>query len=153
MATSAYSSPYGAGKYESARRGIENQYTGDSAMGAYGRFLGQQRGQRTLSDTTRNFQRGYPSLAASYGARGLSGGGLNSGVRSRGVGEYVGDYYRDFGRQQQDLANTLQGYDLSQAQRDAWREEELRNLELQQAYDVASAAQQLSALRDYLGGI
>lgn len=143
----------GGGEYEYRRRGVENRYTQDSATNAYGRFLSQQRGQRGLSDTTRNFERGYSPLAASYGARGLSGGGVNSGARQQAMANYVGDYYTNYGRQQQDLAGALQGYDLDQGLRDSWRQEELMNIELDRSRSMSESAQRLDALRAWLGGI
>lgn len=150
MATTNYAGT--GGGYEASRRGVENRYTLDSARNAYGRFLSKQRGQRGLSDTTRNFKQSYAPYASQFGARGLTGGGLTSGVHQRAMANYVGDYYRDFGRQQQDLANTMQQYDIDQGMRDMWREEELRNIDLERYRNIASAAQSLNALREWLGG-
>lgn len=151
MATTNYAGTGGA--YEASRRNVENRYTNDSATNAYGRFLSQQRGQRGLNDMTRSFKQNYAPMASQYGARGMAGGGLTSGVHQRAMANYVGDYYRDFGRGQQDLANTVQQYDLDQSMRDAWRQEELTNIELERYRNIASAAQNLQALRDWLGGI
>lgn len=151
MATTNYSG--NTGVYEASRRNIENKYTNDAATNAYSRFLSQQRGQRGLSDTTAQFERGYPNYRAQFGARGLQGGGLNSGITQAAMQRYVGDYYQNFGRQQQDLTQNLQQYDLSQSQLDSWRQNELANLQLQQAQEIANAAQNLEALRAYLGGI
>lgn len=151
--SSAFTSPYGAGKYEQQRRRVENSYTADSARNAYGRFLGQQRGNRNLADTTRSFKRGYTPYAAQFGARGLAGAGVNSGVRQQAMANYVGDYYRNYGRQQQGLAQEMQQYDLDQGLRDMWRQEELTNIDLDRYRNIASAAQNLTALRQWLGGI
>lgn len=152
MATTNYSGANG-GAYEAARRGIEQKYTTDAATNAYGRFLSQQRGQRGLSDMTDTFKRQYAPYRSSFAARGLSGGNVTSGVTQNAMRNYVGDYYREFGRGQQDLAQNLQQYDLGQAQLDSWRQDELSNLQLRQAQEIASAAQNLEALRAYLGGI
>lgn len=143
----------GGGQYESARRGVENQYTQQASQNAYGRFLGLQRGQRGLSDMTRGFKQNYAPMAAQYGARGLAGPGVQSGVRERGVGDYVGNYYRDFGRGQQDLANQLQGFDMNQGLLDSWRQEALSNIDLERYRNIAGSASNLQALRDWLGGI
>lgn len=139
------------GAYEQQRRGVENQYTQQAAQNAYGRFLGQQRGERGLSDMTRSFKQGYAPLAAQYGSRGLAGAGVQSGVRQQGVGNYVTDYYRNFGRGQQDLANTLQGYDLNQSTLDSWRQEALSNIDLERYREMANAASNLQSLRSWLG--
>ena len=117
------------------------------------RFLGQQRGQRGLSDTTRGFKQNYAPYASQYGARGMQGGGLNSGVYQKSMANYVGDYYRDFGRQQQDLASNMQQFDLDQGRRDMWRQEELNNIDMDRYRNIASSAQNLQALRDWLGGL
>lgn len=152
MATTNYAGT-GGGQYERNRRGIEDRYTQGSAQNAYGRFISQQRGQRNLNDQTRLFKQGYAPYVSQYGARGLAGGGVSSGVRDQGVGRYVGDYYRDFGRTQQDLAQNMQTYDLNQAQMDLWRQEELSNIDLDRQRAIASTAANLNALRNYLGGI
>lgn len=152
MATTNYSGQNG-GYYESQRRGIENKYTQDAASNAYGRFLSQQRGQRGLSDITDMFKRNYAPYRSTFAARGLSGGNVTSGITQNAMRNFVGDYYRDFGRSQQDLAQNLQQYDLNQSQLDAWRQDELSNLQLRQAQEIAQAAQNLEALRAYLGGI
>lgn len=143
----------GGGVYEGQRRGVENQYTQQSAQNAYGRFLGLQRGQRGLDDMTRGFKQGYAGQASQYGQRGLATSGVQSGVRQQGIANYVGDYARNYGRGQQDLANSLQGYDLNQSTLDGWRQEALSNIDLQRYRDIASAATNLQALRDWLGGI
>lgn len=152
MATTNYAG-YNGGPYEAARRNIENRYTTDAATNAYGRFLSQQRGQRGLSDTTQTFERGYPNYRAQFGARGLMGSGITSGTQQAAMRRYVGDYQTALGRQQQDLTQNLQQYDLGQSQLDLWRQDELANLELQRAQEIANAAQNLQALRAWLGGI
>lgn len=152
MATTNYSG-YNGGAYEAQRRDIENQYTQGAATNAYGRFLSQQRGQRGLSDLTSNFQRTYAPQRAAWNARGLGGGGITSGSQQQAMRNFVGNYYQDFGRAQQDLTGQLQQYDLGQSQLDSWRENELANLQLRQAQEIAQAAQNLEALRAYLGGI
>lgn len=152
MATTNYAGTNG-GYYESQRRGIENKYTTDAASNAYGRFLSQQRGQRGLSDMTDQFNRNYTPYRSTFAQRGLAGGDVSSGIQRGAMQRYVGDYYQNYGRAQQDLTQNLQQYDLSQSQLDSWRQNELANLQLQQAQEIASAAQNLEALRAYLGGI
>jgi len=151
MTTTNYSG-LGGGQYEAARRGVENQYTQNSTQNAYGRFLSQQRGQRSLGDMQQGFQRSYPGYTAQFGQRGLSGGGVNSGAMQQSMGNYIGDYYRDYGRAQQDLTQELQQFDLGQSQLDAWRQNELMNIEQQKANDIANTANILQMLQQYLGG-
>jgi len=152
MATTNYSG-YSGGGYEAARRGVESNYTTNSATNAYGRFLSQQRGSRDLGDQTRNFQQSWPGYRAQFGQRGLSGSGVNSGVQQASMANYIGDYNRQYGRTQQDITQGLQQYDLSQAQLDSIRQDELMNIEMQRAQEIASTAASLAALQQYLGGL
>lgn len=151
MATTNYSG-YNGGSYEAQRRGVENQYANNSSQNAYGRFLSQQRGQRDLSDRTRNFQRSYPGYQASFGQRGMSGPGVGSGVREQSMANYIGDHYRGYGRAQQDYTQELQQYDLAKYQNDAWRQNALMDIEAQKASDIANTASTLAMLQQYLGG-
>ena len=141
------------GGYERQRRDVDSQYGNQTTTNAYGRFLGQQRGQRNLGDTSRQFGRQYPGAKASFGQRGLSGGGINSGSMQESMGRFVGDYARDYGRQQQDLTQQGQQYDMQQAQLDQWRQEALRGIEESKANDIAWAAQNVQQLRDIFGGM
>lgn len=140
------------GYYEASRRSINDQYGTDSTMNAYGRFLSQQRGSRSLGDMTQGFQRGYAPMRSQYGARGLSGGGLRSGAMQGAMQRYVGDYYQNYGRQAQDITQGLQQYDLEQARLNSWRTRSMADLDLQQAQEIARAAQNIEALKQYYGG-
>lgn len=151
MPTTNYSG-YNGGSYEAARRNVEGNYANDSVQNAYGRFLSQQRGQRQLGDMRQQYQRAYPGYTASFGQRGLSGGGINSGAMQQSMGNFIGDYYRDYGRAQQDVTQELQQYDLGQNQLDAWRQNALMDIEMQKARDIANTANALSMLQQYLGG-
>lgn len=140
------------GYYEASRRSVNDQYGTDSTMNAYGRFLSQQRGSRSLGDTTQNFKRGYAPMRSQYGQRGLSGGGLRSGAMQGAMQRYVGDYYQNYGRQAQDVTQDLQGYDLNQARLNSWRTSSMADLDLQQAQEIARAAENIEALKQYYGG-
>src|SRR6186997_1315087 len=96
-------SPYDAGGYERQKTGIEYDYGNQSATNAYGRFLAQQRGERGLGDTTRQFQQSYAPYKAQFGQRGLAGNGIQSGVQQQAMANYAGDYMRNYGYQAQDL--------------------------------------------------
>lgn len=147
----AYSSASDYGGYQRSRGDIDYQYGTQSINNAYGRFLSQQRGQRGLGDMTRQFQRQYPRVAASFGQRGLGGGGINSGVQRQSMQRYIGDYGREYGRASQDLTMQLQNYDLNQANLDQWRSQAITDLEAQKAIDRSSTAATLEQLRDLLG--
>lgn len=138
--------------YERARRGVNDEYAATSASNAYSRFLSQQRGERQRSDAQRGFRRQFPRQTASFGQRGLSGGGVRSGTMQRAMQDFVGDHNRQMSRFDQDMAQDLRQRDLQQSQLDAWRQSALQDIEMQKQKEIASAALNLQALRPYLGG-
>ena len=89
---------------------------------------------------------------AQYNQRGLSGAGIKSGTQKRAMGNYLGDYVQDYGRGQQDLAQSLQQYDLNSLQDTANYKNSLAQLEQQKQSEIANAALGIQALRPYLGG-
>ena len=141
------------GGYARQRRDVDSQYGQQATTNAYGRFLGQQRGQRNLGDMQQSFGRQYTPYKARFAQRGLAGPGVNSGSMQESMNRFVGDYARDYGRTQQDLTQQGQQYDLQQAQLDQWRQEALRGIEESKANEIAWAAQNVQQLRDMLGGL
>lgn len=142
---------YDYGGYERAKGDINYKYTQDAANNAYGRFISQQRGQRQLGDMSRSFGRAYPRQTASFGSRGLSGGGINSGTMQNSMRNFVGDFGRDYLRTQQDLTQTLQGYDMNQQNLDEWKRKALADVESDKANDIVTAATNLQFLQEMLG--
>jgi hypothetical protein len=138
--------------FEAARRGISDKYVNDSATNKFGRFVSQQRGNRQIGDFQRGFQRQMPGFTANWGRRGMTGAGVQSGVFRGAMQRYVGDYTRQLGGMRQDLASDLQGFDLQQAQLDAAKQRALADLQMQQQIQMANTAQNLVALRPYIGG-
>jgi hypothetical protein len=141
------------GGYNAAQADLQYRYNTDRATNAYGRFLSQQRGQRTLGDMQTNFGRQLPSYRASFGQRGLAGPGVQSGVMAQSMRNYLGDYARDYGRAQQDVTQEAQNYDLQAAQMDAYLNNGMASLEQQKQNDIANAALAIDALRPYLGAL
>lgn len=147
----AYQAPdYGG--YTRRTADVENQYGTQATTNAYGRFLGQQRFERNTGDAKRQFGRSYAPRKATFGQRGLSGGGINSGAMKESMGRYVGDYARGQQRAGQDQTLANQQYDLQQANLDQWRESALQDIETQKANEIAWTAQNLTELRSMLGG-
>lgn len=148
----AYTAPdYGG--YTRKAADVDYDYGNQSTQNAYGRFLGQQRFERGIGDASRNFGRAYAPQKASFGRRGLSGGGVNSGVMRESMNRFVGDYGRDVNRAYQDQTLQNQGYDMNQAMLDQWRQTALQDIETNKANDIAWTAQNITALRDMLGGL
>lgn len=138
-------------KFESQRRKVNDEYAASSASGAYSRFLSQQRGDRSVDDYQRGFKRSFPSFTAGFGQRGMSGGGVQSGVMQRAMQDHVGDYSRGVNRLNEDNAQSMRGFDLQQSQLDQWRNNALQDIELAKAREIAEAAQAISQLRPYMG--
>jgi hypothetical protein len=142
-----------SGYYEAQRRGVEDTYAAGMAQNAFSRTLSQTRGNRSLSDMSRGFNRALPTFTSSFAQRGLGGGGIHSGVMQQSMGNYLGDFTRDYGNAQNDLTDTLRGYDLQGAQLGAQRTSSLADIELARNREIAFAAQNIEALRSMLGGL
>jgi len=180
--------------YEAQRRQINTGSAQELATNAYARFLAQQRGSRertdlftnvrqgrnTLNtdigryqqDRTRSYQQGYDPYAAQYGARGLVGGGVTSGVQRSGMQDYNQDYRRDTNRAQFDYGRALHRlnrgfrtdlsrsrvntseemnqFDLNQANIQSNKTNALAALQAQRARERAMMAQWLTALQPHL---
>ena len=65
----------------------------------------------------------------------------------------VGDYSRGQQRAYQDQTLANQSYDMQQAQSDQWRQQALQDIETQKANDIAWTAQNITELRELLGGL
>jgi hypothetical protein len=150
-----YLSSYGlpdTGAYQRAQDSLSYTYNTNQATNAYGRFLSQQRGERSLGDMNTTFNRNLPNAYASFNKRGLGGPGITSGTQQRTMGNVVGDYQQDYVRAQQDLASNLQQYDLTGMQNTSNYQQQLADLETQKQQEIANAALGIQALRPYFGG-
>ena len=148
----AYQAPdYGG--YTRQIADVDYDYGQQSTQNAYGRFLGQQRFERNVGDASRQFGREYTPYKAQFGQRGLSGGGVNSGSMRESMNRFVGDYGRNVNRAYQDQTLTNQNYDLQQAMLDQWKGTALQDIETKKANDIAWTAQNITSLRDQLGGL
>lgn len=151
MALTDYGYGVDTGSYQRQANDLQYRFNTDQASNAYGRFLSQQRGERSLGDMTQQFNRQLPNAYAQYNQRGLSGAGIRSGTQHRAMGNYLGDYVQNYGRAQQDLAQGLQQYDLTGMQQQADYRTQLDALETQKQRDIANAALGISMLRPYFG--
>jgi hypothetical protein len=137
--------------YERQRRAIDQNYAQQTATQQYARFLSQQRGDRQVSDTRRDFSRSTPRYTASWGRRGLTGGGVQSGSYQQGLSNYAGDYTRNLGRLYEDQANEGRTFDLNDANYTAMRESALADLEADKQRTIAATAAHLRELAPLLG--
>ena len=142
-----------SGYYESARRGIEDQYAAQMAANTYSKTLAQTRGKRQLGEMQTGFRRQLPGFMSQFGARGFGGGTGRSGVMQQSMSNYLGDFNRQYGTAQNDLTESLRQFDLTGSQLGAQRSGSLAELELQKSREIAFAAQNIEALRSVLGGL
>ena len=148
----AYNPP-NYGGYQRQKADVQHKYSQDATTNAYGRFISQQRGTRNLGDNQRRYKREMPRQTAQFGQRGLSAGGVNSGVMNESMNRFVGDYARQQGRATQDLSGELQQYDLRQAGMDNWRQRQMASIEAEKQNAIANDAAQLDYLRQLIGGL
>jgi hypothetical protein len=141
------------GYYESATRGVNDQYAAQMAANTYSKTLSQQRGNRSLSEMQSGFKRSIPGFTSGFAQRGFGGGGIRSGVMQRSMSNYLGDFTRQYGNAQNDLTEQLRQFDLNAAQMGSQRTSALADLELQKQREIAFSAQNIEALRSMLGGL
>ena len=84
--------------YERRRRDVNADYTDRAATNAYSRFISQQRGERGIQDYTQSFSRNTPKFTAGFGKRGLTGGGVKTGIYQNAMKNYLGDYNQNLNR-------------------------------------------------------
>lgn len=142
-----------SGYYESARRGINDQYAAQMAANTYSQQLSRTRGNRNLSEMMTGFKQATPGFASQFGQRGFGGGVGRSGVMQQTMSNYLGDFQRDYGNAQADLTEQLRQFDLNAAQYGSQRTQALADLELQKQREIAFAAQNVEALRSIFGGL
>jgi hypothetical protein len=108
-------------------------------------FMGQTRGQRRISDITRQYNEGFRPQQAEFGRRGLGGPNVRSGIRQRGLQRYAEQFQRDLGDEslalQQELNNIAMLEAGGQADLDSYLNE-LRASKAQQIMDAAAALSQ-----------
>lgn len=141
------------GSFERQKGAVDERYGSESTTNAYGRFISQQRGSRQLGDMNRSFGRQTPLYKSQFAQRGLTGGGVSSGVMKQSMQNYLGDYGREYGRTQQDITQGLQQHDLNQDNLTSWRNQQMADIEAQKASAIANDAAQLEWLRQMVGGL
>jgi hypothetical protein len=100
----------------------------------------------------RGFERSMPSFQAGFGARGLSAGGVRSGVMRQAMTNMVGDHTRNLSRFDQDLATQMREFDMGDARLSQERDSLLADIEAQKAYSIANTAWFINSLRPQMGG-
>lgn len=137
--------------YERSRRGIETQYTANTAANDYARSISQKRGNRQKADHQNNFKRGWGKNASAWGAKGHTGSKVKSGFYQRAIGEYASDYQRDRTRLYQDLQSEQDQYALAQQRLDADRQNAIAELEAKKRMEIALLAENIQAVAPGIG--
>lgn len=108
--------PYSTPQYDYDRGVADltlNKSLEDSTQ-AFGRFLGQQRHRRSLTDNAQQFQRGFPRIGAAANSRGI----YNSGIRRGNQRVAAQDYSTATQRLNTDQAASEGQFELNQNLRD-----------------------------------
>ena len=134
----------------------ENNVVSDWAWKQRQNTFGQQQhqihGGRGMQDFSQGFQRQLPKQAASFGARGLAGGGMSSGVMRGAMRNYVGDYTRDLGRMQTDFDSQQNQFNTNRLDFNAMKDQQLADLTAQKTEQIAATAAHIQGLAPHMGG-
>ena len=137
--------------FQQRQNAARQDFAAKSTANTFSRTLSQQRGSRNLSDMARSFRRALPGQVAQQARRGMAGPGVRSGVYQRAMQNYLGDYQRSYGRMQEDNFNDLRQFDFNQSGYQAELDNILANLEAEKAAMIANTAQNIQALRPFMG--
>ena len=138
--------------YQDQTNSAMTNFANRSAQNSFSRNAAQVSGNRNVADFRQGFRRNLPKWGAGFAQRGLSGGGIQSGVHNRAMQNFLGDYTRDMGRMQEDNFNTDQQFGFNQAQFTADRDSAMADIATRKAQMIAQTAQGIASLRPYLGG-
>jgi hypothetical protein len=144
--------PVDTSVFERQRRGIEDDYAAKSAAATFGRFTGQQRFKRDTADAYRQFSQQTPRFTASYGKRGMTGPGVQSGVYRNALTNYASGFQRDQAASAEDYDTEQNQYQMQLNQYAADRERALADMELDKAKEIAMAAANIQALKPFFTG-
>ena len=141
--------------FEAARRNLFQDYSQQAAIHAYQRDLAETRGQRPIlqleeaafEPTPTGGLGQVPKLTSAYARRGLTGQNVSSGAYKQALESYAKNRARQLGYADQDLSESLRGYDLTGTQSRQRLESGLSDLELTKARQIQQDAQQLLNLR------
>lgn len=133
--------------YESQRRGLLRNFSADSAMNSYQRFLSQRRGTRNISDMERGYSEATPRMVASFSRRGLTGPNIRSGVFSQALQKWDADRVRQLSRARESMQEDDMGYELADRSSRSNYEDALLELELDKARRIQDDAMRLMSMR------
>ena len=144
MSMTNYYGDYGMSEAGAVRRRQRSSLANQAAA-----FQGQKRGKRTIDDLTRVYSEGYEPLASSFGARGLGGPNVKSGIRRSGLSRYAEKFQRDLGAETQNIQDDLNNIGMQEADSQAELEDYVAQLRLQKAQQIMATAASLQQYASY----
>lgn len=139
--TDAFYGDFGLSEATARRRRAQESIANRQAA-----MLGQQRGQRSLAKLTKQLTEGFRPKMAEFGARGLAGPQVKSGIQRRGLERYAADMQDQLGEATQALQDEQNAYVLREAQSQADLDDYIQQLALQKQQNIINAA---TALKQY----
>ena len=139
--TEAYGGDYGLAEAAAIRKRQQQSIANQQAA-----FLGQQRGARRIADINRQYIEGFRPKMAGYGARGLAGPNVASGIQRSGLERYAANLQEQLGAETVNIQDELNRIAMDEAQSQANLEDYIAQLRLKKQQDIINAA---TALRQY----
>ena len=133
--------------FEQRRRGLLRNYSADSAMNSYQRFLSQRRGERNIFDAQRGFEQQTPRVVSSFSRRGLVGPNVRSGVFSKAMQQWDADRVRQLSRMREDAQSEGWEYDRRGRDLASQYEDALLDLDLEKYRQIQEDAMRLLQMR------
>lgn len=137
-------SAYGLAEASALRRRNRTKIANQQAAA-----LGQQRGARNLADIQKRYSQGYQPKVASYGARGLIGPNVSSGITLKGLSDYAVSLQKDLGEETARMQDELASIQLREAESQNELDDYLAALRLQKQQDALSQAIDIKTLASY----
>ncbi len=141
---------YDPSVYESQRRQLMQNYAAEGSMNAFARTLSKQRGERGLSDMSRQFEQALPQVRSGYAKRNLVTPNVKSGIFVNALRKFAMDRMRQENQAAQDLALELGQQDVQERMRQERFNQTLQDLEADKARQIAQDAQ---AILQYRAGM
>ena len=138
---------FGGYEYQASEKKIATQKR--SLANQQAALLGQMRGKRNIANITQQYLEGFQPKMAEYGARGLAGPNVASGIQRAGLEKYAANMQAAVGNEQQTLQDQLNQIALDEAANQGSLETYLADLQRQKQQDIIDAATTLKGLGSY----
>ena len=133
--------------YAQKKRSAATARDATLAQNAYSRFLGQQRGSRSLVDLDRGMNKGLERLSTQFTARGMG----YSGAAQRAQSDYSYDWLTKQNDIQSDMDRVFREASMSDSTANAGYDNTVADLEAQKQAQIAADAAGLQSFYPFLG--